>query len=131
MLHTISFYIKGAASQNIQFEIRPYSGATAGSVNYQGGKAVTNSYTKISYDYAIPAGVTAMQLAFDLGGTQNTLYLDDVSITDASIVAPRIFDATKSSRPCLGKGVPEACAVRSRKESGSYLTGILCNNKLP
>ncbi|MGA9652201.1 endo-1,4-beta-xylanase [Pedobacter sp.] len=86
--YTISFYIKGASAQSIQFENRPYSGATAGSVNYQGGKAVTTSYTKISYDYAIPAGVTAMQLAFDLGGTQNTLYLDDVSITDASIVAP-------------------------------------------
>lgn len=86
--YTISYYIKGAASQNIQFEIRPYSGATAGSVNYQGGKAVTTSYAKISYDYLIPAGVTAFQLAFDLGGTQNTLYLDDVSVTDASVVPP-------------------------------------------
>ncbi|UKT63589.1 endo-1,4-beta-xylanase [Pedobacter mucosus] len=86
--YTISYYIKGAAAQSIQFEIRPYSGATAGSVNYQGGKAVGTSYAKVSYDYAIPAGVTAIQLAFDLGGTQNTLYLDDVSITDASIVAP-------------------------------------------
>jgi endo-1,4-beta-xylanase len=86
--YTVSYYIKGAAAQNIQFEIRPYSGTTAGSVNYQGGKAVTTSYSKVSYDYAVPTGVTAMQLAFDLGGTQNTLYLDDVSITDASIVAP-------------------------------------------
>lgn len=86
--YTISYYIKGASAQNIQFEIRPYSGATAGSVNYQGGKPVTTNYTKVSYDYAIPAGVTALQLAFDLGGTQNTLYIDDVSITDASVVAP-------------------------------------------
>ncbi|MCD0487116.1 endo-1,4-beta-xylanase [Pedobacter sp. MC2016-14] len=86
--YTISYYIKGATAQNVQFEIRPYSGTTAGSVNYQGGKPVTTSYAKVSYDYAVPVGVTAMQLAFDLGGTQNTLYLDDVSITDASIVAP-------------------------------------------
>jgi len=86
--YTISYYIKGAAAQNIQFEIRPYTGATAGSVNYQGGKPVTTAYTKVSYDYAVPAGVTAIQLAFDLGGTLNTLYLDDVSITDASVVPP-------------------------------------------
>lgn len=86
--YTISYYIKGATAQNIQFEIRPYLGATAGSVNYQGGKAVTTAYSKVTYDYAIPVGVTAIQLAFDLGGTQNTLYIDDVSITDASIVAP-------------------------------------------
>ncbi len=86
--YTISYFIKGAAAQNIQFEIRPYLGATAGSVNYQGGKPVTTSYAKVSYDYLVPAGVTAMQLAFDLGGTANTLYLDDVSITDASIVPP-------------------------------------------
>jgi endo-1,4-beta-xylanase len=86
--YTISYYIKGAAAQNIQFEIRPYLGATAGSVNYQGGKPVTTSYSKVSYDYAVPTGVTALQLAFDLGGTQNTLYIDDVSITDASVVPP-------------------------------------------
>jgi endo-1,4-beta-xylanase len=86
--YTISYFIKGAAAQSIQFEVRPYLGATAGSVNYQGGKAVTTSYAKISYDYLVPAGVTAMQLAFDLGGTANTLYLDDVSITDASIAPP-------------------------------------------
>jgi len=86
--YTISYYIKGATAQNIQFEIRPYLGSTAGSVNYQGGKPVTTSYAKVSYDYAIPTGVTAIQLAFDLGGTQNTLYLDDVSITDASVAAP-------------------------------------------
>lgn len=86
--YTISYYIKGAAAQNIQFEIRPFSGSTGGSVNYQGGKPVTTSYAKVSYDYLVPAGVTAIQLAFDLGGTLNTLYLDDVSITDASIVPP-------------------------------------------
>jgi endo-1,4-beta-xylanase len=86
--YTISYFIKGAAAQNIQFEIRPYLGATAGSVNYQGGKPVTTSYARVSYDYAVPAGVTALQLAFDLGGTANTLYLDDVSIMDASIVPP-------------------------------------------
>lgn len=86
--YTISYYIKGATGQNIQFEIRPYTGSTAGSVNYQGGKPVNANYTKIFYDYVVPAGVTAIQLAFDLGGTLNTLYLDDVSITDASIVAP-------------------------------------------
>jgi len=86
--YTISYYIKGASSQNVQFEIRPYSGSVAGSINYQGGKPVTTVYAKVSYNYAVPAGVTAIQLAFDLGGTLNTLYLDDVSITDASIVAP-------------------------------------------
>ncbi|RZL50764.1 MAG: hypothetical protein EOP00_02740 [Pedobacter sp.] len=86
--YTISYYIKGASAQNVQFEIRPYSGGTAGGVNYQGGKPVTTSYAKVSYDYVVPAGVTAFQLAFDLGGTLNTLYLDDVSITDASVVPP-------------------------------------------
>ncbi|MFW0714661.1 endo-1,4-beta-xylanase [Pedobacter sp. N23S346] len=86
--YTISYYIKGATAQNIQFEIRSYSGSAAGAVNYQGGKPVATAYAKVSYDYAVPVGVTAIQLAFDLGGTQNTLYLDDVSITDASIVAP-------------------------------------------
>lgn len=86
--YTIAYFIKGAAAQSIQFEVRPYLGATAGTVNYQGGKAVTTSYAKISYDYLVPAGVTAIQLAFDLGGTANTLYLDDVSIMDASIVPP-------------------------------------------
>ncbi|TCD11645.1 hypothetical protein EZ449_05130 [Pedobacter frigidisoli] len=86
--YTISYYIKGTSAQTIQFEVRPNLGAAAGSVNYQGGKAVTTSYTKVSYDYAIPANVTTIQLAFDLGGTANTLYLDDVSITDASVVAP-------------------------------------------
>lgn len=86
--YTISYFIKGASAQSIQFEIRPYLGAAAGSINYQGGKAVTTSYAKITYDYAVPANVTAIQLAFDLGGTANTLYLDDVSITDASIAPP-------------------------------------------
>jgi endo-1,4-beta-xylanase len=86
--YTISYFIKGTTAQSIQFEVRPYMGATAGTVNYQGGKAVTTSYAKISYDYPVPAGVTAIQLAFDLGGTANTLYLDDVSITDASVVPP-------------------------------------------
>lgn len=86
--YTISYFIKGATAQNIQFEIRPYLDAAPGSVNYQGGKAVTTSYAKVSYDYPVPTGVTAIQLAFDLGGTANTLYLDDVSITDASVVPP-------------------------------------------
>lgn len=86
--YTISYYIKGATAQSIQFEVRPFLGSTGGSVNYQGGKPVTTSYAKVSYDYAVPAGVTAIQLAFDLGGTLNTLYLDDVSITDASVVPP-------------------------------------------
>lgn len=86
--YTISYFIKGATAQSIQFEVRPYLGAVGGSVNYQGGKTVTTSYSKITYDYAVPAGVTAIQLAFDLGGTANTLYLDDVSVTDASAVPP-------------------------------------------
>ncbi|WP_256011410.1 endo-1,4-beta-xylanase [Desertivirga xinjiangensis] len=82
--YTISYFIKGAAAQNIQFEIRPSSG----SVNYQGGKPVSTSYSKVSYDYLVPAGVTTIQLAFDLGGTANTLYIDDVSIVDATTVPP-------------------------------------------
>jgi endo-1,4-beta-xylanase len=91
--YTIAYYIKGAAAQNIQFEVRPYSGSSAGPVNYQGGKPVTTNYTRVTYDYVVPAGVTAFQLAFDLGGTLNTLYLDDVSITDASVAPPLSGDA--------------------------------------
>ncbi|WP_207424624.1 endo-1,4-beta-xylanase [Desertivirga brevis] len=86
--YTISYFIKGANAQTIQFEVRPFSGTTAGSINYQGGRPVTTSYAKVSYDYVVPAGVTAIQLAFDLGGTANTLYLDDVSVIDASAVPP-------------------------------------------
>jgi len=86
--YTISYFIKGAATQNVQFEVRPYLGAAPGTIVYQGGQPVTTSYAKISYNYAVPAGVTAIQLAFDLGGIANTLYLDDVSILDASVVPP-------------------------------------------
>jgi endo-1,4-beta-xylanase len=86
--YIISYSIKGTGAQSIQLEIRPFLGAAAGSVNYQGGLPVTTSYAKNSYSYVVPANVTAIQIAFDLGGTSNTLYLDDVSITDAAVVAP-------------------------------------------
>jgi endo-1,4-beta-xylanase len=83
--YNISYFIKGASAQNIQFEVRPTGG---GSIDYQGGKPVTTAYTKINYEYTVPAGATAIQLAFDLGGTANTIYIDDVTIADASIVPP-------------------------------------------
>jgi len=86
--YIISYSIKGTGAQSIQLEIRSFLGAAAGSVNYQGGLPVTTSYAKNSYSYVVPANVTAIQIAFDLGGTANTLYLDDVSITDAAVVAP-------------------------------------------
>jgi len=86
--YIISYSIKGTGAQSIQLEIRPFLGAAAGSVNYQGGLPVTTSYAKNSYSYVVPANVTAIQIAFDLGGTANTLYLDDVSIIDAAVVAP-------------------------------------------
>lgn len=86
--YTISYFIRGNIAQSIQFEIRPFLGATAGSINYLGGRPVTTSYARVTYDYLVPVGVTALQFAFDLGGTQNTLFIDDVSIVDASIVPP-------------------------------------------
>ncbi|MDB5011962.1 MAG: hypothetical protein JWQ25_164, partial [Daejeonella sp.] len=82
--YNISYYAKGASAQNIQFEVR----ASGGAVDYQGGKPVTTSYSKITYAYKVPAGVTSIQLAFDLGGTANTIYIDDITIADASIVPP-------------------------------------------
>ncbi|MBC8053131.1 MAG: endo-1,4-beta-xylanase [Sphingobacteriaceae bacterium] len=86
--YTISYFIKGASAQNIQFEVRSFVGAAAGGINYQGGKPVTTTFTKVSYNYVVPANVTAIQLAFDLGGTANTIYIDDVSIVDASVIPP-------------------------------------------
>lgn len=82
--YTISYYIKATTAQNIQYEIRK----SDNTVDYKGGKPVTTSYAKISEDYVVPTGVTTIQLAFDLGGTANTIYIDDVSIADASVVPP-------------------------------------------
>ncbi|MGI4022873.1 MAG: endo-1,4-beta-xylanase [Janthinobacterium lividum] len=82
--YTISYYVKGASAQTIQFEVR----SSTGSIDYQGGRAVTTGYAKTSYNYTVPAGATSIQLAFDLGGTANTIYIDDVSITDATVVTP-------------------------------------------
>lgn len=86
--YNISYFIRGAVAQNIQIEIRSFLGATAGGINYQGGRAVTTSYARSTYEYVVPTGVTAIQIAFDLGGTANTLYIDDVSVLDASVVPP-------------------------------------------
>lgn len=89
--YNISYYIKGTSAQNIQFEIRQSNA----SVNYQGGKPVTTSFTKVNYEYTAPTGVTSIQLAFDLGGTANTMYIDDVVIADASVVPPPSNDQLK------------------------------------
>ena len=86
--YNISYSIKGASTQTIQLEVRSFLSGAAGAVNYQGGLSVTTSYAKNIYSYVVPANVTSIQIAFDLGGTANTLYLDDVSITDASVIAP-------------------------------------------
>jgi endo-1,4-beta-xylanase len=87
--YNISFYIKGTANTSIQIEIRPFKGATAEPVIYLGGKPVTANYGRVLDTYVVPAGVTALQLAFDLGGaTANNLFLDDVSVMDASAVPP-------------------------------------------
>lgn len=87
--YNISYYIKGTASTSIQIEIRPFKGATADAVVYRNGKPVTTSYARVLDTYEVPAGVTAIQIAFDLGGsTANTLYLDDISVMDASAVPP-------------------------------------------
>lgn len=80
--YTISYYIKGASAGSIQFEIRNADG----SVNYQGGKAVTTSWSQITYSYVAPS--TGMAIAFDLGGNANTFYIDDVSAIDAAAAAP-------------------------------------------
>jgi len=87
--YNISYYIKGTTNTSVQIEIRPYKGATADAVIYRGGKPVTTNYARVLDTYTVPADVTAIQLAFDLGGsTANTLYLDDVSIMDAAAVPP-------------------------------------------
>jgi endo-1,4-beta-xylanase len=79
--YTISYWIKGSAAGSIQFEIRN----SDGTVNYQGGKAVTTSYAQISYTYAAPAAT--MALAFDLGGVANTFQIDDITVIDATAAA--------------------------------------------
>jgi endo-1,4-beta-xylanase len=86
--YNFSYYIKGSTAQSIQYEIRPFLGSTAGSVVYRGGKSVTTSFSRLLETYDVPAGVTSIQIAFDLGGTANTLYIDDVSLTDASVAPP-------------------------------------------
>jgi endo-1,4-beta-xylanase len=83
-VYNISYWIKGAAAGSIQFEIRN----SDGSVNYQGGKAVTTSWGQISYSYTVPAGVTNIAIAFDLGGNANTFYIDDLSAVDAAASTP-------------------------------------------
>src|SRR5665647_1580030 len=77
--YNISFWIRGASPQNVQFEIRN----SDGSVNYQGGKPVNTSWSQITYSYTAPG--TTMSIAFDLGGHANTFFIDDVSASDASI----------------------------------------------
>ncbi|MNK00552.1 Endo-1,4-beta-xylanase A precursor [compost metagenome] len=87
--YNISYFIKGTTNTSVQIEIRPFKGATADAVIYLGGKPVTTNYARVLDTYVVPVGVTAIQLAFDLGGsTANTLYLDDVSVMDASAVPP-------------------------------------------
>ncbi|RYZ32998.1 MAG: hypothetical protein EOP49_36615, partial [Sphingobacteriales bacterium] len=87
--YNISYFIRGTANTNVQIEIRPFKGATADAVIYLGGKPVTTSYARVQDTYVVPAGVTAIQIAFDLGGSlANTLFLDDVSVMDASAVPP-------------------------------------------
>jgi endo-1,4-beta-xylanase len=80
--YTISYWIKGNSSGSIQFEIRNADG----SVNYQGGKAVSTGWTQISYSYVAPTA--SMAIAFDLGGNANTFYIDDLSVVDAALAAP-------------------------------------------
>lgn len=80
--YTISYWIKGNSAGSIQFEIRN----SDGSVNYQGGKAVSTGWTQITYNYA--AVGTNMAIAFDLGGNANTFYIDDLSVIDAAAAAP-------------------------------------------
>lgn len=81
-VYTVSFWIKGSTATTTQFEIR----SSDGSVNYQGGKAVTTGWTQISYAYT--ATGTTMQVAFDLGATAATYYIDEVSVIDAAAAAP-------------------------------------------
>ncbi|MVN22532.1 endo-1,4-beta-xylanase [Mucilaginibacter arboris] len=77
-VYTVSFWIKGSTATTIQFEIR----SSDGTVNYQGGKAVTTGWTQITYSYT--ATGTTMQLAFDLGATAATYYIDLASIVGAT-----------------------------------------------
>lgn len=105
--YTISYYIKGASAGSIQFEIRNADG----SVNYQGGKAVTTSWTQITYSYVAPS--TSMAIAFDLGGNANTFYIDDVSAIDAAAAAP-------PSGPALIAAVDGAMKTHIQTVVGHY-----------
>jgi len=83
-VYIISYWIKGLATGSIQFEIRN----SDGTVNYQGGKAVTSAWSQITYAYTVPAGVSNIAIAFDLGGNANTFTIDDVSCIDQAAAAP-------------------------------------------
>jgi endo-1,4-beta-xylanase len=80
--YAISYWIKGASAGTVQFELRN----SDGSVDYQGGKNVSTSWSLITYTATAPG--TTMAIAFDLGGHANTFYIDDVSASDASIAPP-------------------------------------------
>jgi endo-1,4-beta-xylanase len=80
--YNVTYWIRGNATGSIQFEIRSSTGAT----DYQNGRAVTTAWSQVSYQYTAPAGATTMQIAYDLGGNANVFYIDDVSVTDATIV---------------------------------------------
>ncbi|MES2277507.1 MAG: endo-1,4-beta-xylanase [Bacteroidota bacterium] len=109
--YTISYYIKGAAAGSIQFEIRN----SDGSVNYQGGKAVTTGWQQITYSYVAPG--TTMAIAFDLGGNANTFYIDDVSCIDAAAAAP-------PSGPALVTAVDNAMKAHIQAVVGHYVGKI-------
>ena len=103
--YTISYWIRGSAAGSIQFELRNNDGAST--VNYQGGKAVTTTWTQISYNYA-PLNTT-LAIAFDLGGNVNTFYIDDVSITAPTPPPPS----------------PAVIAAKLDTVMNSYITGTV------
>lgn len=93
--YAISFYAKALNAQDIQFEIRPFMGTVASNVVYQGGRPITNNYTKITYNYTVPSSITNIQFALDLGGTSNSIFIDDASIKELTVAAASNSDLVK------------------------------------
>ncbi|MGI4727487.1 MAG: endo-1,4-beta-xylanase [Janthinobacterium lividum] len=90
-IYNVSFWIKGSVPTTMQFEIR----SSDGTVNYQGGKAVTTGWTQITYAYT--ATGTTMQLAFDLGANAATYYIDEASIIGASSTTTALTAAQQTA----------------------------------
>ena len=83
--YKVSYYVKAAnaASAAIRFSTQNDAG---GGANYQGDQNVTTGYSLVEWTFVANSAQT--RILMDLGAKANTYFFDDITVTDATVVAP-------------------------------------------